>query len=576
MEEEEVDFFKIFDAFKVLKAISPIEDLICSPVAALDDAEVPEPVEQVQQPVEATDASGYEATPMEDSPSDEAVEEQHEKQQERLGGHEAEHEEERLVEERNQEEQEEDLSYFSPASPSPCDMESETAKSPKIIPLTSQLPGTVPDSPPHETSASSLEPIVKQLIMNYSQEKYQTVLATSTITPSNAEAVQIFGLRKCIEKHCVSSTEWTSEAVTTCISQMLSQSKRPKLLALALLEVIEDSKDRLYLDFTPPGPAMSRSLQKCFVLLTRLEGAVASFRKYFESVLEQSLFSLSQTRCNEALTNLTHFYLTCIEFGDSANEKIIYFIYKCLYFYPRRATPLVYAAVMAHPMCLPHANDVENVRDPLVRTITSVLMCTPYMVLENKGDDLRKKDMFNVLKRRYGYFADKTYTAERIVEDCVHCIRNGQLSNVHFALILLVKHKGFEWGHKHIVQKHLEPLLFKYITSDVSIDARNDQRIDVLLCSIASITRACPEEINVDYYLDIFDRCLHATNRATVQQASIAAICQMSRFSTEKTYRKLENWRPNYVVDPRVMATLTTFVHKQNKRFWFNEKKIRN
>lgn len=566
----------------MLKAISPIEDLICSSEKVPHDAEVPEPAEQAQPLVDATDASVYEVTPMENSPSDEAEEAQHEKPQERLDVEE--HEKERLEEEQHEEErdeedeqerhqEEEDISYHSPASPSPCETEPEPATSSKIIPLTSQLPGTVAHNPPNESSASSLEPLVKQLILNYSQEKYRTVLATSTLTPSNAEAVQIFGLRKCIEKHCVSTAEWTSEAVTACIAQMLSQSKRPKLLALALLEVIEDSKDPLNLDFTPPAPAMSRSLQKCFVLLTRLEGAVASFRKYFEGVLEQSLFSLSQTRCIEALTNLTHFYLTCMEFGDAANSKILYFIYKCLYFYPRKATPLVYAAVMAHPMCLPHANEVENVRDPLVRTITSVLMCTPYMVFEKKTDDLRKTDMFSVLKRRYGYFADKTFTADRIVEDCIRCIRNGQLSNVHFALILLVKHKGFEWGHKHILQKHLEPLLFMYITSDVSIDARNDQRIDVLLCSIASIVRACPGEVNVDYYLDMFDRCLHATNRATVQQASITAICQMSRFSTEKTYRKLENWRPNYDVDPRVMAMLATLVHKQNKKFWFNEKR---
>lgn len=476
------------------------------------------------------------------------------------------------VEEEQIEENEHDIE--SPASPSPpSELEEEISnKLPAIIPLTSLTKCSINQNHTETTLSNASEPLIKHLISNYSNEKRDIFINSNKIELTKSESIIVFDIRKCIENHCLAITDWTSDAATMCVTKMLNISKRPKYLTRALLEVIEDSREPIHLEYTPPAPAMSRSLQKCFILLKRLDSTLQII-EYFRYQLEYALFSLKQNRCAAALTQLTHFYMTILDVSGSSNSNILLFIYKSLYFYTHKATPLIYATLMAHPMTLLHVNNIENTRDPLIYAITSALMNIPYHVSVDQNDDLKKKDMFNVLKRRYGYFAGKSFPAEMIVELCINCIRSGQLENVQYALILISKRKGFEWGQQFIIKQQLEPLLYKYITNDIINNSKNDKRIEIILCSIASIIRSCSDEINVDYYLDIFDRCLNATNRSSIQQPAIVAICQMSRFGIEKCFRKLESWKPSYDVHPKVMAILWTFVHKENNTFWFGKTK---
>lgn len=471
----------------------------------------------------------------------------------------------------------EDTFYeYSPASPPP---EQCPSAIPTIIPLHTQIGSTAatPSTPSTNAYASdSAQSVFDRLINGYSHAKRQKLLNNIQTNLTADDSYTIASLRNSIETLCMQSTEWTSATVTVCVEKMLKITWRPMLLVKALLEVIEDTIDSMCYDSTPPSPAMTRTHQKCLVLIVRIDREIPSFMKYMEFQVDRNLFQFSQPLKLPAILNLTHLYIGLLDLQQPQDRsKVRLFIYKCLYYYTHKATPMIYATLMAHPYVLPHANAVGLEADPLIRAIVSVLTNIRYTSTGTTPVDPmhRKNEMYNVLKRRYGYFADKSFPNDCFIDYAVECIRYGRLMNVDYALILMAKRRGCEWAVKSIIEKHLLPMLHTYVSGDITLNTQNDDRICSILFTIASIVKTFPLEQKIDYYLNIFVTCLKATDRLCIQEAAISAMCQLSRFGCAQIYPYISAWKPpSQEISPKLMAMLNTVVYQKNRTFWYASK----
>lgn len=457
---------------------------------------------------------------------------------------------------------------FSPASPKPEDQTS-SLEAPEIPTDTISH-----DNEMETTKAShvSTDSVLDQIIYNYVPGIRNAMLLCSGKF-SNVEFYLLASLRNAIEMYCIAK-QWTTSAVTECVDRLFSLSRKPKHLATAILEVIEDTKESLSVEFTPPAPVLQPSHQRCIVLVSQLTKSMPRFNQYLQFELERRLFTFNkEAKFTDRLTNLAHFYVSLIDIEQpNDRSKVRLFIYKCLYHFKSLSVPLTFTVIMAHPYALPHARDIESNNDPLIRAIASALSNIVYTNPKSKNH--KKTEMFHTLKRRYGFFADKTFAIDVAVDFCIECIQKNRLKHVDYALILLAKRKDYEYAVDEIIEKHLSPMLHQYFSMNVNATTENDGKICTILFTIGSIVKTFPIEKNVLGYLDMFVTCLNATQRQTIQEAAILAICQLNRFGTAQIYQHLANWKPNYKISAHMQALLKTIVYKKSKQYWFGNSGI--
>lgn len=466
-----------------------------------------------------------------------------------------------------------EIDFDSPASPKPDDQVSmEDAPVIPINTLTdrSQCNDNVNINDQNQATTDSA---LDHLIYNYVQNTRDKI-QTSNTKFSGAECYLIASLRNAIEKHCLQN-EWTSTTSTETIEKLLSLGRQPKHLAIAILEVVEDTKETLSLAFTPLAPAMQPSHQKCLLIVSKLSQLIPSFDQYLQYELERKLFTFQpQEKSVVAMTNLAQFYVGLIDIEQpNDRSKVRLFIFKCLYYFKNTAIPLIFTVIMAHPLAIPHAKTIEHIMDPLTRAIVSALSNIVYTESTGREHYLYKKlDMFTTLKRRYGFFMDKLFPTDSIVDYCVECIRSNHLQHVDYALILIAKRQDRDYAVTKILDKHLIPMLHQYVSMNLMANTEHDDKICMILFTIGSIVKTFPIEHNITGFLHIFVTCLNATHRQCIQEAAISAICQMSRFGMAQIYPHLASWRPNYTISSYIQTMLKTYVYRKPKQFWFTKR----
>lgn len=461
-----------------------------------------------------------------------------------------------------------EIDYYSPASPKPEDQVStENVPIIPIIPITGRSVSKHKEEI-NEQCQISTDSALDCEIYNYVPSTRKKIQSCSNQC-SDAEYYLIASLRNAIEKHC-SEKEWTVTTSTEVVDKLLTLSRQPKHLAISMLEVIEDTKETLSLECTPPAPALQPSHQKCLLIVSRLVQFIPSFDKYLQFELERKLFTFqAKEKATVAMTNLAHFFIALIDIEEPTDRsKVLLFIYKCLYYFKVSAVPLVFSVIMAHPHALPHANTVEFTSDPLIRAIFSTLSNIVYT--DTTRERFYKKwEMFHTLKRRYGFFMDKLFPTDSIVEYCIECIRANRLQHVDYALILIAKRQEVDYSMGKILEKHLIPMLHQYVSSNLMVNTEHDAKICTILFIIGSIVKTFPIEQNIQGFLTIFVTCLNATQRQCIQEAAISAICQTSRFGTTQIYPHLASWKPNYTISTHIQAMLKTLVYRKPRTFWF-------
>lgn len=458
---------------------------------------------------------------------------------------------------------------YSPASPR-CEDRFST-EVPKIIPL------SVFDDKIADVSESSSDfndsshSILDRLIKSYSPQCHNKISNSSHILKTGTEIVLIKNIRDVIENYLV-ATECSTAELTDCIQKILTLTKRPKYLCIALLEIIEDTTEPLNMACTPPAPALSTSHQKCLLLVNRLCQQLTAIDKYIQFEIERTIFDFCGKLDLNVLLNLTAFYIGLIDLEPvTDNSKATFFIYKCLYYLINRATPLIYCMLVAHPMLLPTAKEMEMVKDPLMRTLVALITNTPYNVTGKADVGYKKQEMFITLKTRYGYFANLSFSIENAMEYCIKCFQSDCFQNADYSLILISKRKGCDWAIKNIIDAHLLPLLHQLMTTQIAVSTGSDKKVASILFTIASIIKTYPLNESIEFYINIFVSCLNATDRKIIQEAAVSALCQLVRFGVTQIYRAICNWRPTYDVSPHILAMLNSFIHRKEKSFWFSK-----
>lgn len=474
---------------------------------------------------------------------------------------------------------------FSPASPKPDDK--ICTEMPPVIPINTisnknhqfeeeddeEEEDEEEEENEEERPTIHTDSALDQIIYNYTPS-IQTQLKMVGTNFSNANCYLLASLRNAIEKYCL--VEWSSESVTECIEKLLNLTQHSKFLATSILEVVEDTNENLSLEFTPSAPALQPSHQKCINLVHRLTQIMPTFNQYIRFELERRLFDFGKEKLVLVMTNLTHFFIALTDIEQPTDlKKVRFFIFKCLYYFKKSAIPLVFAVLMAHKNALPHVNAVESLEDPLTLAIVSSLSSIKYLDNDNNRMRLlfKRSEMFHTLKRLYGFFADKLFPTESVITYCIDCLRTNRLEHVDYALILIAKRTDCEYAVSEIIKKHLIPMLIQYFSMDLNTNDEHDEKIQTILFIIGSIVKTFPMEQNVDGYLDIFVKCLNSTQRQTVQEAAILAICQLNRFGMHKIYHHLKNWKPNYQISLQIQVILRNFVYKRPEGFWFRNNK---
>lgn len=446
---------------------------------------------------------------------------------------------------------------YSPASPKPEAI--QCTKSPLEIPLNIRRHCEEIDAValPGDTS------VIDHLIYNYSVKVFNERMSRYNRV-GGMESYLVACIRSAIGAYCAKSTP-----VGECVDRILSLTRRPIWMTLAILEAVEDTREPLSEEFTPPAPAMPSSIQKILVLTTHLDRCVSGLAALVQFELDRRLFQVNTDIPVACMVNLAQFFTGLIDIERPQNKaKVRLFIYKSLYYSTFKAIPLVLTVIMAHPNALPHASNVELSCDPLVRMFAAILS---NIVYTNKSDSAyRKIEMFTTLKRRFGFFAGHNFPLSCAMDFCINQLKANRLKNVSYALILLSKRKGAEWGMKEIVEKQLVPLLHQYFTHNLSAINEYDQQIVVIITTISLIVKTLPVNENVDGFLDMFSRCLQVTERQIIQEAAVSALCQMNRFGCAKVYNHLKSWRPNYRISGFVQAQLRTVVYRKPMKFWFS------
>lgn len=454
---------------------------------------------------------------------------------------------------------------FSPASPQP-ELNACAQYEPPEIPLVPRMPFRSVDAGARAEEPDTSAAIIDHFIYNYSAAANRQIAAAARDPYAN-EAYLLASLRNALEMHHLKATP-----AHDCVERLLHLTRRPLWLATAILEMVEDTREKISMACTPPAPAMQPTLQKLLVVTVHLSRAIAKFDRFVQFELERRLFSLTKEKDISEMVNLTHFYTGLIGIEPKQDlAKVRLFIYKCLYYFTYKSVPLVFTVIMAHPLALPHANVMDHISDPVTRAIVSILTNIPYSAHSAQKDAAlyRKNEMYMTLRLRFGHFIDKSFPIDGAIDHCVEQLSANRLANVSYALILLAKRQGLEFAMKEIVEKRLRPLLDHYFTQNLSTTTAYDQQIVVILQTIGSIVKTMPVDANVDAFADLYQRCLKATERQAIQEAAVAAICQLNRFGASRIYEHLKAWTPNYAISDRTEAMLRTLVHRKRKPYWF-------
>lgn len=412
---------------------------------------------------------------------------------------------------------------------------------------------------------------VDAIIRAFNPEKHQIQLADATRKLTMPDSLQQ-KLQSIMQRYA-KAKEFTTTEVDVCLSQLLQATQRPKYLAHAILACVQRTSDeKLCTKSTPPAPPMRPIDQKCLVLVLRLAKLIPRFDQYLRMEIERETFRSPKPLPLPAAINQMYLYIALLDIDTdqsarqtSSNIRLL--IYKCMYYYPMEWTPLVLAILTAYPMAIPHAANTHTHPDPLIRVLATILSTESYGA---DADPLqRKQDMFYFLKIRYGYFAIISFPWDETIQYCIDCLKQNQLKNVGYALLLLARRRGWEWAMKAIVETHLMPMLQQFM-ANAQTSAVHDQQIATIVFMKASILAMMPTEYVVDEYLDMFAAILVATERKVLQEAAVSALCRMARFGCANVYTRIADWKPDYEVDHAIKAMLLTFVHRKTRGFWFD------
>lgn len=457
--------------------------------------------------------------------------------------------------------------YDSPASPPPSERLHDNTAVPKTIPIHTEVNENV---------------LINEIIKNYNWKKRKIFEAERHKNELYSNDKLFVQLRRIIEIY-LTAIEWTSDSVQLCCARLLSVTHKAKPLAECILELIEDTIDEPLIthNITPPAPALTESQKRLVLLVHKLSNFISKFQEFCLYQLDKFVFTLNPSDKNiKQLVSVTRFFLGLGDTLPMQNNKIRLFIYKCFYYFQHKSIPMVYTVLLAHPQCLPvlekgcEINDeLWHKFDPIVQALQAILINTRYIFPPTKkppeDPSFMKIELNTYLTSYYNYpmYPIDQRPYEELINSLICRIRQNQLHNVSYALIIVAKKKGIQWALNNIIDLHLLPLLNEYMAEVDKIDD-NDEKIATIIFSMSSILKTMIASEDITRYQQKFMSLLDATERQRIQEAAIEALLQTSRFGVVNVYHKICTWNPTFCISRKLLAMLNSFIHRKPLNFW--------
>lgn len=456
--------------------------------------------------------------------------------------------------------------FESPASPPPCEPVC-LKHEPQAIPL--------------ETIYQPQEPCIN-IILKAAKRRVPRKSVSTPIEKTNPRAYyKVFK----IITHYLDSALCTEDSLVQCNTHILQATQSPKLLATCILELTEDIDQDLDTTLTPPAPALTEDHKRIVLLVDRLHASIPAFSTYCQLLIEKSLFTMSKSDLRlSALVNLARLFVALHDLRKKADtSRIRIFIYKCLYYFQHKSTPIVYAVLMAHGDCLPRLPDPEVVYtfpvadfekfDPLVQSIYTVLVDTE--ILQNeitwvKNGNMYKKHEMQLFLKSFFNYKGTSHKYSFLVQHLLQRICDNELTNLAYALVLVAKRKGWKWALANILEPSLLPKQLRTFVDLASSTNVHDDQIACILFVIAAIVKTMPLTEPVNVYHDLFSWVLDKTSndRQVIQEAAVSALLLTARFGTIDVFNRIRHWIPDFRISRKLNTQLQTFIGRKPIAFW--------
>ncbi|KAH8321378.1 hypothetical protein KR074_003445 [Drosophila pseudoananassae] len=254
-------------------------------------------------------------------------------------------------------------------------------------------------------------------------------------------------------------------------------------------------------------------------------------------------------------------YLMLVGLMHEAENPTRLLLAKILYHYDKDMPGLVLALLSQCPTVIPHREQREyDHSDPLITVIKHLLMTRKYDMTD---PDSPERMLLSKLRFEYHF---KTFepTGNQVLENLVEKIKAGRLEQLGYAFALFCRRSPHLKVMDTVFGGHLLPLAASYC--DLATQTQDfDDRLQTLVQCISMALKALPVETNISACVGFFKRLLVAVPRPAVQQSVVQGILRLQRFGFGHVMEVLQDYRPEYTLEPLTRAMLRSFAQRRKK-----------
>lgn len=287
-----------------------------------------------------------------------------------------------------------------------------------------------------------------------------------------------------------------------------------------------------------------------------------NFTERFMMRVELRLFRFVKDRPQAAMAmSYVRLYLKMASMMGQVENPARLLLAKILYHYDKDMPALVLEVLTQFPTVIPHREQREyDHSDPMITVIKHLLMTKKYDMT-----DPESAERLLLSKLRFEYHF-KTFepTGNQVLENLVEKLKAGRLEQLGYAFALFCRRSPYLKIMESVLGEHLMPLAASYC--DLAARTQDfDDRLQALVQCMSMALKPLPIETNITACVGLFKRLLVAVPRPAVQEAVVQAILRLQRFGFVHVMDVLQNYRPEYCLEPLTRAMLRSFAERRRK-----------
>ncbi|EDV36624.1 uncharacterized protein Dana_GF11855 [Drosophila ananassae] len=286
------------------------------------------------------------------------------------------------------------------------------------------------------------------------------------------------------------------------------------------------------------------------------------FTERFMLRVELRLFRFVKDRPQTAMAmTYVRLYLKMASMMGHVENPARLLLAKILYHYDKDMPVLVLELLTQFPTVIPHREQREyDHSDPLITVIKHLLMNKKYDMTDPESPE---RLLLSKLRFEFHF---KTFepTANQVLENLVEKLKAGRLEQLGYAFALFCRRSPYLKIEDTVLGEHLMPLAASYC--DLATRSEDyDDRLQSLVQCMSMALKPLPIDTDIAACVGLFKRLLVAVPRPAVQQAVVQAILRLQRFGFMHVSDVLQNYRPEYSLEPLTRAMLRSFAERRRK-----------